>query len=305
MKAANALVALLVSMAAMSGCIGAVGTDAVEPNMDVGTGAIKGLLVDDRFRPIHLVDGPPTSEHQAQGFILVQEVAKEIRTNENGEFEILNLAPGTYTLKVQSSGHEALATKVTVEPATANEATVEARRIVNNEGSVIVQQRAVFIPCAVWIVAAGMLPDCTFDQGDDAMRPDFQTDLSMYPDLTYVVTEMRANRADDYGIQIRAEGRFAVAVVENEEYVKIVNQPGVVNDVDQDAALGPNKPFNASAPFQTILFAMGDSHKSFSNAGVPGVCCGYGIKLGTKGHFIQSAFIGEPDMDIERYALLA
>ncbi len=302
------LTALMLSVA-FAGCTdgeGELATDA-DPNASLrdGKGAIKGLLVDDRFRPIQLVDGPATSEFQATGFILVQEVAQEIRTDHNGEFKIQNLAPGMYTLKLQSDGHEARVTTVEVAAAEYSEITVEARRIFSDDGAVLVQQHAAFIPCAVWVVVAGMLPDCSFDQSSDSMRPDFITDLSTYPDITYVVTEMKANRLDDYGVQIRADVRYAVAVVTDQDYVKIVNQPGAVNEVDVDPALGPNQPFNVSEPFQTILFTMGDQHTTFASSGVPGVCCGYGVKLATKANFVQSAFIGEPRTDIGAYGLLA
>lgn len=297
-----AVLASLVMAVALSGCIGSsedpAGVDSNE-SLQEGHGAIRGILVDDRYRPIHLVDGDVQSEFQAPGFILVQELGQEVRTNANGEFEIRNLDPGHYTLRLQSEDHEARTNTVQVAAAEYAETTVEARRIVSDDGAVLVQQHAVFIPCAVWVVVTGMLPDCTFDQSADAMSPDFMTDLSAHPDLSYVVTEMRANRVDDYGIQIRADERFAVAVVTDQDYVRIVNQPGVANEVDVDAALGPNAPFDASEPFQTILFAMGDHHQTVANSGLPGVCCGYGVKLATKANFVQSAFIGVPDQEVD------
>lgn len=303
------LVSALFFVVAFAGCLSDENSSiqgSLDSELQEGKGAIKGLLVDDRYRPIHLVEDGAGSEFQATGFILIQEIAQEIRTNANGEFEVLNLAPGTYTLKVQSVAHEARTATVNVVAAKYSEATVEARRTASDEGAIIVQQYAVFIPCAIWIVATGMVQDCTLDQSGDSMRADFSTDLSAYPDITYVVTEMQANRVDDYGVQIRGDARYAVSVVTDQDYLKIINQPGIINEVDVDPALGPNEPFKAAEPFQTIFFAMGDQHKTFASMGVPGVCCGYGVKLATKGEFIQSAFIGQPDegIDIESYCVL-
>ncbi len=96
------LMCALTASVALAGCASSDGGDdqvldgGVSDDtftLKAGRGAISGLLVDDRFRPIELTDNP-TTEFQRSGFVLLQELGLKARTDSNGEFSFVDLEPG-------------------------------------------------------------------------------------------------------------------------------------------------------------------------------------------------------------------
>ena len=83
------LLALLAAGATLAGC-SQPGADAAAdgpPALAAGKGAIAGLLVDDRYRPLHLTDAPQ-ADYEAEGFILVVETGATVTSDVTGEFTV-------------------------------------------------------------------------------------------------------------------------------------------------------------------------------------------------------------------------
>lgn len=304
----SVLVVCSVVAVALAGCqdegAAAAALDRESFDLASGKGAIAGLLVDDRFRPIELTDSPQ-SEFQDAGFVLLQETGQQVQTSPNGEFSFVDLAPGLYTLRVRADGHEAVPTRVEVRAGEFSETSVVARRVVSDAGALLTQEYAVFIPCSIFFIANGLVYDCTFDQSGETFRAYYFANHTGIPDVTAMVTEMKANREGNYAVQVRSFGPteyHAVAVPEGVDYIHIVTEVGVAND--EWTAFGPNTPWNNTREFQTIMFAMGLMHNQMSQSGIPGVCCGVGVVLGTKAQFLQTVFIGPPEVDLEAYCVL-
>jgi hypothetical protein len=303
----------MVAATALAGCTDDAGirdgkaVDADDFALQSGRGAIAGLLVDDRFRPIQLTPDAAATEFQAEGFILLQETGQQTRTTQNGEFSFVDLPPGAYTIRVSASGHEATPQRVTVTAGEFAETSVVARRVAGDAVTIITQEYAVFIPCSIFFIANGLVYDCTLDQSGDSFRAFYFANHSALPEVTAMVTEMKANRVGNYAVQVRSfpssgTEYYAVAVPEGVDHIRIVNEIGVPNEEWTD--FGPNTPWNNTHEFQTIMFAMGMFHRMFADSGIPGVCCGVGVILGTKAQFLQSVFLGPPEVDLAAYCVL-
>lgn len=301
--------AVLMLGAGLAGCTG--GSDPLEgaglesppierdpSKLAEGRGAISGLLIDDRFRPLK------------DGSILLQERGTTTRSNADGVFQFLDVPPGTYTLRTTIEGHEARVETVTVEAGAFAELDIVARRVVSLHGSIITQEYSVFIPCAADYVANGGNLPCTLELGPDSYSSSFFSNLTELENVTYVITEMKANQENSFEIQLRASGdngteRYAVAQFAG-DYVKIVNKFGEKNDEHENArSYGENVPFVNAYGFTTILFVDHDGRQQIQDLWpdnpVYTPCCGVGFSMGVKARFVQSIFIGEPEVDIERY----
>ena len=296
---------------ALAGCAdeaGSEGAGAIDREtfeFALGQGAIAGLLVDDRFRPIELTDDPQT-EFQTTGFVLLQETGQQVQTTENGEFNFVDLEPGTYTVRVTLDGHEATPQRVSVSAGEFTELSVVARRIAGEQGIAIAQEYTGFIACSVFFIAQGTVFDCTFDGSGDTDRASYDTDWTHFgDDATHLVTEARFNHVSTYAVQVRAfpeTGRenYAGATPKDVDYVRIHLEHGVLNEEWTDP--GPNVPWVNAHPFQTIMFALGEFHHEFAATGL--VCCGVGVKVGTQAQFVQTLFLGDPEIDVEAYCVL-
>jgi hypothetical protein len=273
-----------------------------------GKGAIAGLLVDDRFRPIHLTAEDATTEFQARGFVLLQETGAQTQTTPNGEFSFVDLDPGTYTLRVTASGHEAVPQKVSVQAGSFAETSVVARRVSSAGATIITEEYSVFIPCGYDYVANGGVIDCTFDQSGDSYRPGFVSDYTRFgTNATNLVSEMRANHVDRYEMQVReADGtsgggqRLAVAQFEG-DYVKLLWRFGETNE--EWNGQNNNGPWTNAFPIHTILFRDSPGREEVQALGLP-FCCGAGVYFGIKAQFLQSLFLGTPDVSVESYCVL-
>lgn len=318
------LASLLFVTITLAGCSGGGGGGdaSIDPTirdpsqLDKGKGAIAGLLLDDGFRPI------------PQGKVLVEQTGEVVTSNADGEFYVLNVDPGSYRLRAQVPGHEALPLIVTVAEGVYEDARVIARRVVSEGGTIITREFSVFIPCAADFVVNGVVANCMLDLSGDSYRAGFTVNTTDLQNVTYLVTEMKANAVGDYVVQVRrndpARGdgaaggpRYAVGTIIAGDYIKMVNAFGVVNEEHNDQA--NNVPWNNTNPYQTILFMQGEYQEEFSGIGenvagtcVPGAVClnnptsrGLGAQFGIKATFIQSIFLGEPDVDIDRYQAMS
>lgn len=241
-------------------------------------GAINGLVVDDRFRPI------------VGARVLLQEIGSTIEANENGEFQFIDLEPGTYTVRVNAEGHEATPQKVRVDEGVFSDLSVIARRIINEGGTILTQEFAIFIDC--WIPFWTEL-NCFLDMSLDSKRAGFTADYLDVKDISYVNSEFWFDQAGSYS------GRVGVCNGESFStwHSKTIDQYGrllLTNDAGQwenrtddsnlDGHLREQK-------FCTVVFPNGQFGP-----------VGFGIS--TKAQIMQSVFLGEPEVDLDAYCVL-
>lgn len=318
MRLQSVLSVLVLSALALAGCADdAAGTDqVVDPNLveetelEQGKGAIAGLVVDDRFRPIIGAE------------VLVQEAGITVGSNENGEFAVVDLEPGTYTLRVNAEGHEATPARIQVAEGEFAEAQLLARRVLSEGGSVLTQEFTVFIPCAADFIVNGIVANCVLDLSGDSYRSGFTVDYSEMGDtVSFLVTEVKLNQDGGYVVQVREDDgstaggqRYAVGrIPADATYYKMINEYGVINEVDNMQAnnvawtnQGESHPEEGQQnPVQTILFIDGEYKDELMGADPTGeVCCGLDARFGIKAQFVQSLFLGPPETDVETYAVL-
>lgn len=299
---------------ALAGCAG--DSEEVDPTdfvdketHDLGNkGAIAGLLVDDLYRPIELGE-TAESEYQDVGFVFLQENALEITTNENGEFTVIDLAPGRYTLRITAEAHEGKSQLVTVEAGKFAEVTLVARRLIEQGSTIITQEQTMFTECSAEtpFLSSAWLP-CSLDLSGEGARTDFQSNFSAYiDDATYMITEATFNQPGSYDIAVRrldpaTGGIGAIYYAEcstTEPYLRIQMVPGAI--IEQENCGTRNVEFDMSEEFQTIMFAWSDTHETLAPTPLGG---GIGIKLGVRAQVIQSLFLGEPEVDVDTYCVL-
>ncbi len=286
---------------AISGC---VGENCGDINLAEGQGAINGLVIDDRYRPL------------SEARILLLPLGLDTVSNENGEFGFIGLKPGSYTIKVQKEKHEAAPKRIDVVAGEYAEAIMEARRTVSDDSVILTQEYSIFIPCSIDFIVNGIVSGCGTDLSNDNYRASFTVDYSEILNVTYMVAEMKANQGKGYEVQIRHDDgsdsggeRWAVAQFKG-DYVRILlercdpNGDISICSISEYNGQNNNVPWMNDLPIATILFADHDGREQLQDAGVPLVCCGVGVTIGIRGQFVQSIFVGEPATDITTYAVL-
>jgi hypothetical protein len=282
-----------------------VGSGTTGP-LKSGKGAISGLLINDVFRPV-----PGAT-------VLVQELGLTATSDTSGQFSFVDLEPGSYLLRVQADGHEAAPQSVDVKEGEYAEVELVARRVVNEGGRILTTEFSVFIPCGVDFVASGYVLDCTMDQSQESFRAGFSSNYTAYGNATYLVTEMKAQNPDRYEVQVREDDgtssggeRYSVAQFEG-DYLKLVHQIGVVDTVYNGQA--NNVAWNNTKPVYTILFPDSIGREEQQTIPYPDdptgqlpfypPCCGAGAHFGIRAKFVQSLFIGPPEVDVSSYCVL-
>ncbi|MGB1697199.1 MAG: carboxypeptidase-like regulatory domain-containing protein [Thermoplasmatota archaeon] len=279
--------------------------DKEEFQLKAGKGAIAGLLIDDRFRPI------------PEALILLQPIGLTATTNENGEFNFVDLDPETYTLRTQVDGYEAKPIKVRVTEGIFEDAQIPARRLATEGENIITEHHAAFIACNV------SRPDSTLDCGNyfppdvsgDTNRQHLRLDYQKYgSNITYFFIEMHsskeasasgplkmvmragANSGNYYINELLTEGQYLKAWAKYNETspfdLEQRNHPWL-NDVDITVQLWAQGQFKQET--QTVFGPLYSS--SFDSRGV-------GIQYGIKANYLVTLFLGEPDVDIETYCAL-
>ena len=294
------LVALVASSLALAGCGGkdgdgdgpSAGSGTTGP-LESGKGAISGLLINDVFRPV------------PGGLVLIQELGVTSTSDSSGQFSFVDLEPGTYLLRVQAEGHEAAPQSVDVVEGEYAELEVMARRVASDSGRIITNEYSVFVSCNVNAVVIGLPYDCTFDQSGDSDRAAFTSDFTAVGNVTYLITEMKANQVGNYEVRVRPtdhdqgpDDNYAVMEIVDSDYLRIVNRLGEAAH-DPYELTGNNQAWNNTEEFLTILYV--DSIGK--NAGDTGTF-GAGIDVGIRAKFVQSVFVGDPETDIESYCVL-
>ena len=303
MRWAPFVLALMSATVALSGCSGGgdeeiqVDPDA-RPDIALGKGAIAGLLIDDVYRPV------------PGGLVFMEGQGLTATTDEHGQFQFLDLEPGTYVLLANADLHEAAPINVDVSAGEYTEVEFPSRRVFSIDGRTVTTAFSIFIPCAIDFVADGYVLDCTGDQSGDSFRAFFVSDYTEYGDnATYLVTEMLANKEGRYEVQVRSSGncsggeRYAVSQFKG-TYTRMVMPFNGTSAQSAEASYGPNDDWTNKCKIQTILFADSEGREELQGAGLP-FCCGAGAHFGIKGRFIATLFLGEPDVDVEHYCVLA
>lgn len=200
------IVVVLCAAAALAGCAdeptaGSAGPDE-RPTLGAGKGAIAGLLVDDRYRPLHVTD-TPQAEFDVEGFILVVETGETLATDASGEFTVLDLDPGSYTLKPSIVGHEGAPTRVDVAAGQYSEVDLVVRRLVTPaRDTVIIHDDTVLITCQTQVLDAhftvGVLCHGDLGEAQDSNWVDYN--FTGLPTPQAVVVEVQFSRVGDYEV---------------------------------------------------------------------------------------------------------
>ncbi len=294
----------------LSGCTsddpGPQVVDNVTPEdfvLEAGKGAIAGLLLDDRFRPIELTDDPKT-EFQARGFILLQETGQQAKSTENGEFTFVDLEPGTYTLRATIEGHEATPAKVEVEEAVFAESSLQARRVVSTEGLLISYEYAAFSSCGVNAVIIGTPLDCTADLSGDTDRAGFTVDYTGY-DARHFIMEMRANNPNYFDVWARPNGQSSVSQAyqilggPETQYLRwqLNLNETAMHDVGASGEGEEGVVWDNAVPVQTVLYLNSLGFEQ-------GVGFGAGVYLGVQANFLQSVFVEHTPEDVDTFCVI-
>lgn len=289
---------------ALAGCSdGPSGTPATTTPLPSGKGAISGLLVDDAFRPIELTASPST-EFQAKGFVLLQETGDQTKSNANGEFQFAGLDPGTYTLRVSATGHEATPQKVTVTAGEYTEASVVARRTVSTGGFIISYEYAAFVSCGANLIVVGSSFDCTFDQSGDSSREAFTVNYTEY-DASYFVMEMRSNNPQYFDVWLQppgnefCDGAYQIMGGPDTDYLRWQLKRGesAVSSPTASGADCPTLPWDNKQSMQTVVYL---NSLGFDE----GIGFGLGVYIGVQANFVQNIFIGDPGVNVDVFCVL-
>ena len=308
------LVVAVVAAVALSGCNGGKGGPG-KHELKAGKGAITGVVLDDVIRPV------------PKALVLLSN-GQTATADSSGEFTFLDLEPGAYILRVQADDHEAAPRTVDVVAGQYAEAELLARRIFNQGGQILTREYSVFVPCAFAAPVATANPPCLVDLSGDTDRFGFIANYTGYADVTYIVTEMKAARpasqdpgSGAYKVVVRDErgavdsDYYASAFTTDSDYLRLVMKVGARSSDDTEDR---NVVWNNSRPMQVAFFPQGTfkgetqpvndqvDDACQTNAGVTclGESRGIGAQFGVRARFIQSVFIGEPEVDIEGYGVL-
>lgn len=309
-------VALMMVAVAFAGCAGdsddeTQGSVGGVDTTTEGKGAINGLLIDDRYRPLELTDDA-LSEYQFNGFLLLTETGTQVQTNADGEFSFTNLEPGDYTLRANVDQHEGTPQRVTVKAGEITDAEVIVRRISSESSFVLTEEYSLFIPCAVGVIINALTFGCLDSSGDSYRTGPAGLNYTKHADATYMVAEAMMTKDALFSLVVRgADGRFADADSEGGNYMKAIMENGAIYDQAMNT-----DPWVPGEDLEAVVFFSGTNEnpveaacptlETLDNAtGLPVACVAdLGPAVGHKGRLMLSVFIGEPEVDLETYRLL-
>lgn len=296
--------ALLAACAALAGCADgdAKGADG-SAGLAAGKGAIAGLLVDDRYRPIHLTE-TPTAEFQASGFILVVETGQTVTSDADGEFTVTDLQPGSFTLKPSVDGHEGAPVQVDVAAGEYTEVDVLVRRLVTPaRDTVVVHDDTVLVTCSMQ-VTNGHLSFGTVCHGDMAGGSESNfvdynyTDVG---DMAALVVEIEFSRVGDYEFWLSRQ--LDVIQLEGDLYRKVF---GFGSDYMRFSALNGTDGEGWDAPLNLQdlrIWVNVNGPGSQQTHEATGLAIGADFTFVVEARLVVSAFLEAPD-DLDTYAVL-
>lgn len=324
MKAFSSLATLLFAGVLLAGCSGTTdvdidtNTDTGRPVIAVNKGAVAGLLIDDVYRPV------------AGGLVLLQGAGLTATTDELGQFEFLDVTPGSYVAIASADAHEAAPVNVDVEVGKYTELEVQARRLFSNDGYIITTQYSIFTACATSAVVVSTVYSCLADS--DSYRPGLHMENFTAANITYLVSEVKLNQADVYKWVLRCSGggsfgcgEYGYAnVTTSDETSKGVYGKVTLKLNDNYMDTWASVPWNNTDPIDMLVFYMGQGGEDLTPAARPVGCTlppvtnplnnkpafcreyyGAGHRVAVQGRIIMSLFLGEPKTPIEDYHVLA
>jgi hypothetical protein len=324
------LAAILLTTLVLAGCTSKGSSDSTgvvtKGKLEDGKGGISGLLIDDIYRPI------------PKGTILLLPNGLTTTSDSSGQFEFRDLDPGTYTIKVDSDGHEAAPRQIDVAVGEYTELELSARRIVSDVARIVTLQYSVFIPCGFSASLVSQINGyCFFDTSSDTYRPGLEgLDFSNYDNqtnggfnVTYLVAEMQVNQPDYYVVVVREDNgqsfggeEYGRGLTEGGAYGKVTLQKGSNYMQTDNSAI-----WNNTKKMAVIIFYYGPGGDQISGvlkptycgtglpnvdnpqSGRPLVGCreyyGVGAKAGVEAKLLLSVFLGPPSVDIGTYQVLS
>lgn len=257
------------------------------PTLPPTKGAIAGLLIDDRYRPV-----PDT-------LVLLTPTGDTATTDWSGQFAFFDLEPGAYLLQIGSSTHEAAPRAIDVVAAEYSEVEYQGRRVVGTSSDLVTTQVSVFAPCAVSAVIVTGLIRCIPD--GDSYEWGFTHDFTPHgKNATFLVIEFLASQADGYFIPVGSDCGDAYAGETFEgRYMRYVFP--LANKTAKDNSNDGYDPWrNDCAQVGATMFYVGSAHGVIKDT--IGARWGVGARLAIKGTFLSTLFVGEPLVDIATYA---
>ena len=320
MRLANHLICVTLVAALLAGCSAKTSSTVVDatslPPLSAGKGAITGLVIDDRYRPV------------PDAMVLLTPLGLTATTDAEGQFQFADLEPGSFVALVQVKDHEAAPKNVDVTAGQYADLELMARRIFSDSGSVITQEYSVFIPCAFDYVVNGLIYGCVPDSSGDTYRPGISVDFrAQKTNLTYLVSEILLNQPDSYVFVVRCSdgssfgcGEYGYVNTTGGNYGKVIMQnPG--NYMHTPHSLN----WTNKVILDGLLFYYGTGGPEVTTVARPAGCLlppttnplnnkpafcrdfyGAGAKFGVKAKIVMTAFLGQldPGLDIEKYSVL-
>lgn len=303
------LAAGLLVATALAGCSGGAEADAPageRPALASGRGAIAGLLVDDRYRPLHLTD-EPAGPYDVPGFILVVETGEQVATDVDGVFTVLGLEPGTYTLTPAVERHEGVPQKVDVVEGQYAEVDLLVRRVADpGKDTIVVRDDTVLITCSIqtldghFTVGRACHGDLSGEEGTNWLDYNY----TEHGHVAAIVVEAKLTKPRDFEIWLTMQTNL---INGPELYGKVY---GYDTDSIRVAALnGTEVGRFGGSPLDTMDLRV------WANVNGPGTQeadSASGLPVGADFTFVEevrvvvSAFLEEPSQaELESYALLS
>ena len=308
----------MIILAALAGC-----TDSG------GKGAISGLLIDDRFRPL------------AGGLVLLQPVGLTATTNADGEFVFVDIDPGQYTARATLEGHEAAPEQVNVVVGEWTELNLDARRVFSQGSTVVTAEYSIFIPCAASVpVTAVTHGYCFYDLSGDTYRPGLRNlNFTGEKNVTYALFEMKVNQQGNFELVVRHDNgspsggeNYGRDRTDEASYAKVILQYVPEDAVDPQPYQANMTHWNNTKMLAALLFYLGEGGDQLREAGcaapespvpvpaLPGTpvtnptqpntkpTCrnffGVGHAQAIRAQIVISLFLGEPEQPVESYQVL-
>lgn len=268
-----------------------------------GKGAITGVVIDDRYRPV------------PDALVVLTPSGLTAKSDAEGQFQFGPLEPGSYVVLAQAKDHEAAPKNADVKAGEYTELEVQARRTFNQNGLIITTQFSIFIDCseeAVVIANEGATEgvSCMMDQSGDSARGSFDSQLSPADAnlTTYMVTEAISNQKGSYSLVVGtldAQGNvnkeYADATCIDGTYARVQMQPKKADTRPGEQENGATAKWPAADKFTTIIFPRSNTYQQVHDqTGLWGA----GVVLGFKAKIVQTVFLGPPGLDIGSYAVL-